>query len=153
MGLETPMAQLAYALYHMRSGRVAEAKSVAASGIEQVGLDTSWVGPVLDGIADESRREEAVRIFGTVAASGELLGNAEITVWMLLGEVDRAMAVARRLETERGLFELELIFIDEFQAFREHPDFGAFTTAIGLADYWDQSRCRWEAGRIRCSQT
>lgn len=150
LGLETPMAQLAHSLYLVRSGQIDTAKDIAIRGIEQVGLGTAWVNPVLDGIGDESRRAQAITVFETVAASGELLENAEITVWMLLGEVDRAMRVARRLETEPGLFELELIFIDEFRAFRQHPEFPDFTSAVGLTEYWEKSNCRWLEDRIRC---
>lgn len=153
LGLETPMAELAHSLYQVRSGQIDKAKEIAIHGIEQVGLDTGWVSPVLDGIGDPSRRAEAIAIFEQVAASGELLENAEITVWMLLGEVDRAMQVARRLETERGLFELELIFIDEFRALHRHPEFPAFTEAVGLNEYWENSNCRWLDDRIRCGDS
>jgi hypothetical protein len=71
----------------------------------------------------------------------------------LLGETDRAMAVARRLEETPGLFELELLFIDEFKPLREHAQFPAFVTAIGLSEYWDNAGCTWSPESVVCAET
>jgi hypothetical protein len=64
------------------------------------------------------------------------------------------MAIAQRTENPReagGLFEQELIFIDEFKPFREHPDFMDFVEGVGLADYWQQAGCVWADDRLTCA--
>ena len=69
---------------------------------------------------------------------------------MLLGDIDRAMRVARNSETDGGLFEIELIYVDEFRDFRIHPGFQDFVNRIGLAGYWDSVGCDWVADRLDC---
>ena len=61
------------------------------------------------------------------------------------------MDIARRTEREGGLFEQEIIFIDEYKAFREHPEFMGFIEGIGLKRYWDSAGCTWANDRLTCT--
>jgi hypothetical protein len=61
--------------------------------------------------------------------------------------------VARRLEDTPGLFELDLLFIQEFKSLRQHADFPAFADAIGLTEYWSNAGCTWSPERVSCADT
>lgn len=152
LGQETPMHLLAYALYLHRSDRHQEAKLLVARALQGAGLPAEWVGPVLDGTDDPAKREQAVAMFEQVAGSGQMMENLKVALWVMLGETDRAMQVTRQLEHAPGLFELELIYIDEFKPLREHPEFSTFTAAIGLDRYWRDTGCTWIADRISCRE-
>ena len=151
MDLETPMHSMAYSLFLIRSGRIEEAKIQAKIAIEQNDIDTSWVDPVFDGFVQAEKRQQSIDIVAQLSASNLLPENVELSLWALLGETDRAMAVARRLEETAGLFELELLFIQEFKSLRQHAEFPAFADAIGLTEYWSNAGCTWSPEKVSCA--
>lgn len=153
MNLLSPIHDLAYALFKIRQGRTDEARDLAKAGLEKYGADNSWVDPVFDGIEDPTLRDQAHRLVSDMSASGQLPARVEITLWALLNDADRAMQVARRLESEGEVFEAELLFIPQFQQLREHPDFPALMDAIGLTEYWDSVSCQWQQHALHCGQT
>jgi hypothetical protein len=108
------------------------------------------VGPVFDGIADEASREEALAVLEQLDQSGEMPANIVMTLSMLLNDVDRAMRIGRAMVSRDSVFELEIIFTDEFRAFRQHPEFFAFVEEVGLADYWASAGCRYSNDRVDC---
>lgn len=150
MNLQASIHSLAYSLYLIRRGDIAGAKNYAKAGLQQNNVDASWVDPVFDGLREGGDRERALGILSQLSGMGALPENVEMTLWQLFGEVDQSMAVARRLEQTGGLFELEIIFIDEFASFRQHPDFSAFVAAIGLTEYWSNAGCLWINDRVEC---
>jgi len=151
MNLQASIHSLAYSLYLIRSGNVDGAKTFAKAGLEQNNLDSSWVDSVFDGLSDGGNREQSLGILAQLSGMGALPENIEMTLWQLFGEVGPAMTVARRLEQTAGLFELEIIFIDEFATFRQHPDFPDFVRAIGLTDYWSNAGCIWTNDHVECN--
>ena len=151
MGLQASIHSLSYSLYLIRSGDIDGAKAFAKAGLQQNNVDARWVDPVFDGLKVGADVSRSLAILAQLADSGALPENVEMTLWMLFGEVDRAMQVARRLERQGGLFELEIIFIDEFAALRQHREFPAFVEAIGLTEYWLNAGCRWNADSLTCS--
>jgi len=153
MDLHTPMHSMAYSLFLIRSGRIEEAKEQAKIALEQNDVDTRWVDPVFDGFAEAEKHQQAVDIVAQLSASNLLPETVELTLWALLDEPDRAMKVAQRLEETPGLFELELLFIEEFRPLREHVGFPAFTDAIGLTAYWSNAGCTWSPARVSCAET
>ena len=151
MDLQASIHSLAYSLYLIRSGNVDGAKKYAKAGLDQNNVDSSWVDPVFDGLKEGGDRQQSIAILSQLSAMGALPENVEMTLWQLFGQTGEAMTVARRLEQQGGLFELEIIFIDEFASLRRHPDFPAFVDAIGLTDYWSSAGCIWSNDRVECN--
>lgn len=151
MDLQASIHSLAYSLYLIRSDDIEGAKTFAKAGLAQNNVDSSWVDPVFDGLKAGGDRQRSIAILGQLSGMGALPENVEMTLWQLLGEVGLAMTVARRLEQTGGLFELEIIFIDEFDSFRQHPDFPDFVRAIGLTDYWSSAGCIWTNDHVECA--
>ena len=69
---------------------------------------------------------------------------------VLLGDVDTAMRIARGAEDESSVYEIEIIYLDEYRDFRRHPEFADFTAGVGLNAYWDEAGCAWQNDRIVC---
>lgn len=153
MNLQASIHSLAYSLYLIRRGDIDGAKTYAKAGLDQNNVDSRWVDPVFDGLNEGGNRQQALGILGQLSAIGALPENVEMTLWQLFGEVDSAMTVARRLEAKGGLFELEIIFIDEFKSFRQHPEFPEFVNATGLTDYWKNAGCVWNDDRVECGES
>jgi DNA-binding winged helix-turn-helix (wHTH) protein/TolB-like protein len=150
MNYEASIHSLAYSLFLIRTGDIEEAKLRATEGLEENNLESGWVGIIFDGIADEMKRPAAITVLEQVYASGAMPDNVAITLWVLLGNPDQAMAIARRSEGDGGLFEIEIIYIDEFREFRQHPRFNDFVTTVGLTAYWENAGCAWLDDRVTC---
>jgi DNA-binding winged helix-turn-helix (wHTH) protein/TolB-like protein len=151
MELEASIHSLAYSLFLIRTKRFEEAAAMAMRALDEIDLPSGWVDPVFDGIADPNARAAALELLASLDASGELPANIVMTLSVLLGDVDRAMRVAHGLASGESVFEIEIIFIDEFRDFRAHPDFGLFVEEVGLADYWSRAGCAWRNDRVECS--
>ena len=67
-----------------------------------------------------------------------------------LGDLDGAMRVARLLESEGEVFEMDLLFIPEVEQLREHPDFGELLDALGITEYWRARGCTWTGKSAVC---
>jgi DNA-binding winged helix-turn-helix (wHTH) protein/TolB-like protein/tetratricopeptide (TPR) repeat protein len=150
MGLEDFAHSLMYSLLLYREGRFDEAKANGKKGLALKNMDAGWFELIIDGSQDLAQRQQAVQTLEQVSAMDVLPPNAAMFFWMLLDETDRAMAVARRLEHEFGLYELELIFTDEFRALRQHPEFEDFINAVGLTEYWTSEGCAWIDDQVSC---
>ena len=152
MKFDAPVHLLAYSLFLIRTGQFEEAKLGTVQALEKFDLKTNWVGPIFDGIADPANRKRALELLKQLHASNEMPDNVIVTLSVLLGDTDRAMAVARKSEAAGGLFEPEIIYIDEFRDFRRHPDFLKFVDGMGLTDYWNGAGCSWVNDRIQCPE-
>ncbi len=154
MDLGASVHLLAYSFYLIRTGQFEEAKARAARAINALdpAADPSWVGPVFDGVADPSKRDEALAVVDQLQASNALPDNVLMTLSVLLGDVDRAMQVGLASEPRGAVFELELIYIDEFRDFRRHEQFAEFAQKVGLQDFWDQAGCTWIEDRVVCPE-
>lgn len=147
---EAPVHDLAFSLFNIRSGNFGRAVSEAEIGLEKYGEDSSWVAPVFEGMHNPEMYDRAIEIVRQLSDGDQLAPRIEISLWALLGEGDRAMAVARRLEEFGEVFEAELMFIPQFSVVREHPDFPALLDAIGLSDYWRDNDCEWQSDHVVC---
>jgi DNA-binding winged helix-turn-helix (wHTH) protein/TolB-like protein/Tfp pilus assembly protein PilF len=147
---EAPVHDLAYSLFHIRNGDYDKAESEAIIGLEKYGSDSSWVTPVFEGMRNPDKRNEALAIVEQIAAGNDLIAKAEISLWVLLGDADRAMEVARRMEDSGEIFEAELMFIPQFSILREHPDFPSLLDSIGLTEYWSDNGCEWQSDHVVC---
>ena len=150
MELEASIHSLAYALFLIRKGQIDEAKLRATQALQQFGLDTDWVDVVFDGIGDPTKREAALEEMQQLSESNQVTDNVVMTVAVLLGDTDTAMRIARGAEDDSSVFELEIIYLDEYRNFRQHPGFADFTAGVGLAAYWEEAGCDWQDDRIVC---
>jgi len=151
MDLSASIHSFAYSFYLLSTGQYAEAEARIRQGLNALNLDSSWVGPVVAGVADESVRADAVDLLDSEYADGHIPDNVMLTLSVLLDNVDRAMDIALASQTEGALFELELIFVEAFREFRQHPRFGELTEKVGLQGYWDEAGCSWLDDRIVCA--
>ena len=150
MGLESFAHSLMYSLLLYREGRFDEAKANGRKGLELNNADASWFDLMIDGSQGLDMRQQGMETFTRISDKHALPPNAEMFFWMLLDDTDQAMTIARRLEQEAGLYELELIFTEEFRAFRQHREFEDFVTAVGLTEYWSSAGCAWLDDELRC---
>ena len=150
MELEASIHSLAYSLYLIRMGRIDDAKERARQALEEIKVNTDWIDPVFELIGDPTARPAALAALDAMESSGEMPANVIMTLSMLLDDVDRAMRVAQGVITGQGVFEIEILFTEEFRAFREHPGFEAFVNDVGLAAYWQSAGCRFENDRVTC---
>jgi tetratricopeptide (TPR) repeat protein len=151
-GQESPLHDLAYALYLVRIEDIAASRRFAKTGLEKNGFDSSWVDPVYDGIEDRALRTRSVALMTDVEADDGLPKYIVMALWALLGETDRAFATAMSIEGIGQDFEtgLEVIFLDDLSIVRAHSDFEQLLEAKGLADYWSQVGCVWADDRVAC---
>jgi hypothetical protein len=150
MQLEAPIHSLAHALFFIRTDQLQEANRFAKLGLEQNGLDSSWIDAAFLGFEQAEARQQSIDLIADLSSQGLLPPTVEITLWALYSEVDRAMKVARRLEENVGILELEIIWVDEFTEFRRHPEFPDFVEAIGLNAYWSNAGCTLRDGKVYC---
>lgn len=150
MDLEASIHSLAYSLFLIRSGQFDAAAVMATRAMEAISLPSDWVGPVFAGISNPAERASALERLGALHDAGEMPANIILTLSVLLDDVDRAMQVARGMATGESVFEPEIIFIEEFREFRQHPGFAAFVREIGLEAYWDEAGCRWQDDSVVC---
>jgi len=79
-----------------------------------------------------------------------------MTLWALFADriddsSDRIMEIALQEAAEQGhIYELEIIFVDEFRKLRDHKKFPQLLQALGLSDYWSSIGCRWTADQVLC---
>ncbi len=76
---------------------------------------------------------------------------AEFIARTLLGDIDGALDVARLLQGEGEIFEMDLLFISETEPLRAHPGFAELAESLGLADYWMSSACVWTVAALECN--
>lgn len=147
---------LSYTLFLIREQRIDEARQKAKEALVSYGQSSEWVDPVFDGFTnpgDATVLEATIESIVAAAASGELPANIELALWALLGQGDRAMAVAWSfLKGSREYLEVEIFYLDEFRVLREHEEFPDLLDALGLTDYWDSIGCHWDGQRVACVQ-
>ena len=151
LGLVYPTHQLARALLLLREGRIDEARDVAIAATATDGSYADWVDPVFAAFADPLRIEAALRALQANVNSTPIDPTVEVVARTRFGDVDGAMAVARRLQDVGELFEMDLLYIPELQPLREHPEFMQLLESLGIVDYWTQTDCQWTGARATCA--
>lgn len=148
--LVLPINDMAYALLLLSQKEYRKATVFARTALENANQDSSWVEPVFNGLENPEQKEEALKLVHLLAENDLLPPNIQITLWTLFGHIDEAMEIARRMENEGEIFEAELLFSPDFRLFRQHPGFLPLMDATGIAGYWDEFGCRWQADRVQC---
>jgi tetratricopeptide (TPR) repeat protein len=153
MGLDAPIHQLSYALFLIRDNRLDEARDIARRAMTLYQIDASWVAPVFDELARSPNSESSLAVLQEYSARNAIPETALVIFWILAGQADRAMEMAWRLVDDPSLFELELIYLDEFRILRQHEDFPRLLDEIGLTEYWQSAGCEWEYDAVNCDST
>ena len=154
LGTGVPDHHLAYALFQLRVSRNDLARQSVLTAFQLAQRPVTWVDPVIDSIGDPDNldaRAAALVALDAAADQRSLLPYVSITVYTLLGEVDRAMEIALQAAASDGaIYELEIVFVDEFQAFREHPKFFDLLESLGVMRQWSNMGCRWANDNLVC---
>lgn len=141
---------LAAALFLARIGDLDRAAASARTALRKSGLEDGWVEPYMAALGDPDQAEAALAIVEDLSQRRALPGNIELTLWVLLGETDRAMQIARTTLSEPSAFDTELLFIEEFRPLREHPEFPQLLDDLGLTRYWRDMGCRFDGDHASC---
>ena len=150
----SPIHLFSYALFLIRDNRIEEAREVVRRAIALHRLDSSWVDPVFDGLAHLPDSAALIAALEEYSAPNAIPSNTALVMfWVLAGKIDRAMEMAWKLVDDASYFEIELIYLDEFQILRQHEDFPRLLDQLGLTDYWQRAGCRWENDEVNCNAT
>ncbi len=151
LGGSTAANFYANALYLLRLGDVAGARTLAREGATVGDGSDDWVDPVFDAFLDPSRAGAAFAALDQAAAKDELDRQVDVVVRIILNDVEGALRVARYLVEPGQAFETELLFLPEFMPLRERPEFLELMETLGITDYWEQSGCVWEDLTVQCN--
>lgn len=149
-GASGPTHMMGYALFLFREGRSAEAYDVTRRAVKVAGGSESWIDPVFAALDDEAGRAAALDAVDQAVSRNGISRQIEFIVRTVLGDLDGAMSVARLLESEGEVFEMDLLFIPEVEPLREHPEFGSLLDALGISDYWRARGCTWTGTSAVC---
>lgn len=149
LGLGAPIYQLTYALFLVRDDRVDEAREVVRRVVMLYRTDPAWVDPVFDELMKSPTSETMSSTLQEYATQDMIPATMLMPLWAITGRSDQAMEIAWQLVDDRSLF-IELLYLDEFRALRQHDDFPRLIDQLGLSDYWRNIGCRWDNDQLSC---
>jgi DNA-binding winged helix-turn-helix (wHTH) protein/TolB-like protein/Tfp pilus assembly protein PilF len=141
---------LAYAFLLARDGQLERAKSLAFAGVQMAGVTTDWIAPVFDAFDDPEKAPTALAAIQRAASDDQLAPQINLTVRTLLGDIDGAMQVTDLLLAEGEAFEMDLLFIPELKALRQHPGFMPLLDKLNVTRYWASKNCVWAGDKLLC---
>lgn len=141
---------LAYALLLIEDGRLQEAEAVANTGVLEASGNNEWVAPLFAAFVDESVADVALSTLQRVYANNDVSPEVVVTARAMLGDIDGAMAVARRLEEPGEWFQMDLLFAPQLQPLRDHPGFLPLLQRLGVVGYWDAAGCTFDGRKATC---
>ncbi len=149
-GASGPTHTMGYALFLFREGRSAEAYDLTHEAARMAAGSNAWIDPVFAALDDPALRDAAIAAVDTAVEQGGISRQIEFITRTVLGDLDGAMDVARLLETEGEVFEMDLLFIPEVAPLRERADFTDLLDALGIAGYWRERGCSWTGAGAVC---
>ena len=149
-GASGPTHMMGYALFLFREGRSAQAYDISRDAARVAGGSEAWIDPVFAALDNASLRDTALAAVDEAVSQDDISRQIEFIVRTVLGDLDGAMSVARLLESEGEVFEMDLLFIPEVEPLREHAEFGSLLDALGITDYWRARGCTWTGARAVC---
>ncbi|MCH8248651.1 MAG: winged helix-turn-helix domain-containing protein [Proteobacteria bacterium] len=154
MNVGAPDHHIAYSFFLIRDGRLDEARASVNFALTLAQRDNWWVDAVIDGLAypdDQQRLATAYSTIDKMSADEAMPAYIMMTLWALFDNGDKIMEIALQQAAEVGaIYELETIFLDEFDVLREHEKFPQLLQALGLTDYWSSIGCRWQEDLVSC---
>ena len=152
LGYEGTTHLLGWALFLAGEGRIDESKEIAKIAASQLGIPSEWVDPVIDGIRDAEMTIDALQAVDETVGAGQMPPQIEVVARTLLGDTDGAMQVAELLEQPGEAFEMDLLWIPEFEPLRMHPDFLDLMERLGVAEHWRLHGCTFDGTDVRCPE-
>ncbi len=151
LGGEGEIHRLAYALLLIREGRIEEAEEMAVTSARMAGASPDWIRPVFAAFSDLSLKDPAILALQQASSEAAIPAEVEVTARTILGDVDGAIAVARKLEQPGEWFQMDLLYAPELQPLRDHPDFMPLLQRLGVVDYWDKAGCTFDGQKANCA--
>ncbi len=152
MGVGGPIHNFVYTFFLIRDNRFEDARASAKFALDMLHADDWWVDPVFDGLAHPGNQEMVEIAFDTIdkmVAVG-VPPYITMTLWAVFEQADRLIDVTMQVAESGTLFELEVIYLDEFKVLREHEEFPELLEALGLTEYWNSIGCRWSDDQVLC---
>jgi hypothetical protein len=150
MGWDGTTHFLSYSFILLRTEQIEKAQNLAMGAAENAKVSTDWVEPAFSALSDPTRVVEALEALDTASATKQIPSLAELTLRVLLGDPDGAMRIAESLEEVGEAFEMDLLFVPEMKALRQHRDFMPLLDRLGVTRYWDSKGCIWSGDRVIC---
>ena len=150
MGWEGTTHRLSYSFILLRTGQIEIAQEFAMAAAQSEKISTAWVKPSFDALADLRKAPAAIDALNDPSVSRDVPPAVQLTLRALLGDLDGAMRVAEMLEDVGEAFEMDLLFVPEFKAFRQHPGFMPLLDRLGVTRYWKSKGCMWSGDRVIC---
>jgi DNA-binding winged helix-turn-helix (wHTH) protein/TolB-like protein len=139
---------LAYALLLIRDRRTDDAMEIAVKAARMAGRSTDWIRPVFAAFSDTTLATQALQLLDQADLEPEVV----VTARTMLGDVDGAMAEARKLEKPGEWFQMDLLFAPELQALRDHPEFMPLLDRLGVVGYWREAGCIFDGKKANCPE-
>ncbi len=154
MNVGAPDHHIAYSFFLIRDDRLDEAKNSINFALSLANRDNWWVDVIFDALNnpdDQERQQIAFSTIDGMSSDEAMPPYVMMTIWALFDNGDKIIEIALQQAREVGvIYELETIFLDEFDVLRDHPDFPQFLSAIGLTDYWNSVGCIWQTQQLVC---
>lgn len=141
---------LANGLHLARIGEFEEARKLVHQGVRIRGGTENWIDPFFAALVDPTQRTAALVVATEASANDQINPQIEVTLRMMLGDTDGALKVARSLLQPGLSFEMDLLFLPEFSALRERPEFLELMAELGVTEYWDEVGCVWQDLSVYC---
>ena len=143
---------VAYALLLTREGKIEASRDLLIAGVDMFGARSDWAAPFFAAMSDPSLVAEALQALDAATAENQVKPFIEIVARAFLGDLDGAMGIARLLEQPGEFFEMDILYIPELRALRQHPDFMPLLARLGVVDYWAGVGCVWADDRVSCDK-
>jgi DNA-binding winged helix-turn-helix (wHTH) protein/tetratricopeptide (TPR) repeat protein len=146
---------LGSALLLLRLGDIANAKEMARTFTPRESQSENepadWIEPVFTAFTDSTRIDGALDVLDRHWAEETLDPGIILIARTRLGDVEGAMEIAQRLTEPGEIFEMDLLFIDELEPLRLHPEFYPLMIKLGVVEYWESVGCLWEGSQVNCA--
>ncbi|NNC76796.1 MAG: hypothetical protein HKN77_02470 [Woeseiaceae bacterium] len=127
------------------------ARDIAAQAASGAGMSRDSIDAVLSGIEDPEQAGQALETVNKAVAENQLPPQVEVVARTLLGDLDGAMQIASRLTAPGEVFEMDLLWIPQFKALRQHPQYLMLMRDLGISEYWDLNGCRFVETNVVCN--
>jgi adenylate cyclase len=144
LGDEGTTHLMGWALFLAREGETEKSRETAIKAANHAGIPPEWIDPVFAGMLDEEMTVVALQAVNETAGAGQMPPQIEVVARVLLGDTDGAMRVAELLLLPGEVFEMDLLWIPEFEPLRGHGDFPDLMDRLGVTEYWKLHGCTFD---------
>jgi len=152
LGDEGTTHLLGWALFLAREGQTERSSEIAKIAASHAGIPPEWIDPVIAGMLDEEMTVVALRAVNETTAAGQMPPQIEVVARIWLGDIDGAMKVSELLEQPGEAFEMDLLWIPEFEPLRRHRDFPGLMERLGIVEHWRLHGCTFDNATVSCPE-